>query len=73
MFLVAEEKDSRCSRFNPPLLFTSKGHGSKEHINQINNSDPGHTHLKQQFDKNLKITFASPPGKGDEKEKEKKN
>ena len=24
--LVAEEEDSKCSRFNPPLLFISKGH-----------------------------------------------
>ena len=32
MFLVAEEKDYRCSRFNPPLLFISKGHGLKVHI-----------------------------------------
>ena len=28
MFLVAEEEDSRCSCFNPPLLI-SKGHGLK--------------------------------------------
>ena len=25
-FSVAEEEDSRCCRFNPPLLFISKGH-----------------------------------------------
>ena len=31
MFLVAEEEDSRCSRFNAPLLFTSKGHGLGAH------------------------------------------
>ena len=29
MFLVAEEEDSRCSRFNSPLLFISKRHGFK--------------------------------------------
>ena len=29
MFLVAEEEDSRCSRFSPPLPFTSKEHGLK--------------------------------------------
>ena len=29
MFLVAEEENSRCSRFNPPLLFISEGHGWK--------------------------------------------
>ena len=27
MFLVTEEEDPRCSRFNSPLLFTSKGQG----------------------------------------------
>ena len=37
MFLVAEEENSRCSRFNPPLLFNapllfiSKEHGLKAH------------------------------------------
>ena len=37
MFLVAEEENSRCSRFNPPLLFNlpllfiSKGQGLKAH------------------------------------------
>ena len=37
MFLVAEEENSRRSRFNPPLLFNSpllfisKGHGLKAH------------------------------------------
>ena len=37
MFLVAEEENSRCSRFsrpllfNPPLLFISKGYGLKTH------------------------------------------
>ena len=37
MFLVTEEENSRCSRFNPPLLFNpsllfiSKGHGLKAH------------------------------------------
>ena len=29
MFLIAEEQNSRCSHFNPPLLFISKGHGLK--------------------------------------------
>ena len=27
MFLVVEEEDFRCSHFNPPLLYISKGHG----------------------------------------------
>ena len=31
MFSVAEEKHPRCSRFNPPLLFISKGHDFKTH------------------------------------------
>ena len=37
IFLVAEEKNSECYRFNPPLLlnplllFISKGHESKAH------------------------------------------
>ena len=31
MLLVAEEENSRCSCFNPPLLFISKGHGLKAH------------------------------------------
>ena len=37
IFLVAEEKNSRCSHFNlpflfnPSLLFISKGHGLKAH------------------------------------------
>ena len=29
-FLVAEEDNSRCRRFNRPLLRISKGHGLKE-------------------------------------------
>ena len=35
-------------------------------------SDPGHTHSKQQFNKYLKITFASPSKSIDEKKKERK-
>ena len=31
MFLVSEEENSRCSRFNQPLVFISKGHGLKVH------------------------------------------
>ena len=31
MFLVAEEENCRCSRFNPSLLFISKGRGLKAH------------------------------------------
>ena len=39
-----------------------------EHTAYINNSHPGHTRLKQQLEKNLKITFASPSKKGNKKE-----
>ena len=31
LFLVAEEEDSRCSRFSPPSLFISKEYGLKAH------------------------------------------
>ena len=31
MFLVAKEENSSWSRFNPPSLFVSKGHGLKAH------------------------------------------
>ena len=31
MFLLDEEENSRCSHFNPPLLFISIGHGLKVH------------------------------------------
>ena len=31
MFLVVEGKDYICPRFDPPLLFMSKEHGSKAH------------------------------------------
>ena len=35
----------------------------------INNSDPGHKHLKQQLEKNLKISVANPSKNDNEKEK----
>ena len=38
MFIFAEEEDARCPRFNPPLLFVSKGHGFKAH-----STDPRYT------------------------------
>ena len=37
----------------------------------INNSDPDHTHLKQQYQKNMKITSACPSKNNNEKEKDK--
>ena len=43
----------------------SKGHVLKAYC--TSNSDPGHTHLKQQHEKNSKINFASPSEKDDEK------
>ena len=66
--LVAEEENSRCSRFSQPLLFTD----IVESTRHIINSDPGYTCSKQQLDKNWKITFASPSKSTDEIEKEKK-
>ena len=36
--------------------------------NHINSTDPGHRRLKQQFEKNLKINFASASKNGDEKD-----
>ena len=68
MSLVAE-KEYSC--FNPPLLFISKDTVWKHTPYHINDSDPGHTRLKQQLKKNLKITFASPPKNAAEKKKEK--
>ena len=73
MFSVAEEKDSRYSRFNPPLLFILKEKPLKYTTYHINNSGPCCTCLKQQLEENLKVTSASPFRKSDEKEKEKKN
>ena len=49
MFLVAKEENSKCSRFNPPLLFNLQG------ISYY----PGHTRSKEQSDKYWKITFLS--------------
>ena len=46
----------------------SKGHELKAH--DIINSDPGHTRSRQQLDKYLKITFASPSKSTDERERE---
>ena len=38
----------------------------------INNSNPDHTHLKQQLEKNLEITFATPSENHVEKGKKQK-
>ena len=38
----------------------------------IGNSDPGHMYLKQQLEKNMKITFTSPSKNSAEKEEKKK-
>ena len=55
MFLVIKDEDSRCSCFNLPLLFISERHGLKAQVKSYNNSNPGHTSLKQKSEKNLKI------------------
>ena len=44
--------------------------GWKHLADHIINSDPGHTFSMQQFDKNVKLTFASPSKSTDEKKKE---
>ena len=50
MLLVAEAENSRCSRFNPSLLFISKGHGLFHTEYHSINSDPGHMCSKQQLE-----------------------
>ena len=47
-----------------------KDMGWKHMADHIINSDPGHTFSMQQFDKNLKLTFASPSKNTEEKKKE---
>ena len=54
------------------MFLMVEGQDWKHAAYHINNSDPGHVRLKYQLEKNLKINFASPPKKGDDKEKEKK-
>ena len=46
--------------------------GGKHTAYHIINSDPGHTRLKQQLDKILRMTFTNLSRKSDEKEKKKK-
>ena len=60
IFPVAEE-DFKRSCFNLPLLLSIKDIAWKHTKYHIDNSDPGHRHLKQQLKKNLKTTFASSP------------
>ena len=70
MSLVAEEEGSKCSWFSLSLLFIFKGHRLEAH--HINNSVPGHTRLKKQLGKSLKMTFPSPFKNYVEKKKESK-
>ena len=51
-------------------VFFLKDMGRKHTAYHINNSDTDHTLWKQQLDKNLKITFASPSKDVVEKKKE---
>ena len=71
MFSVAEEEDSRCSNFNCQYCLSLKDMTWKHTARNINNCDPGHKHLKQQLEKNLKITLVSPSKKAVEKNEEK--
>ena len=56
--------------YDPPLLLILKDMDWKHTAYHINYSDPGHNCSKQQLDKNLKITFASPSKNVAEKKKE---
>ena len=69
MLLAVEKEDSRRSRFNPPLLFSTEDMTWKHTAYHINNFDPGHTSSKQQSEENKKITSACPSITTDEAEK----
>ena len=49
MLLVAKQKESRCSHY----CFSRKNMDWRHTAYYINNSNPGHTRLKQQLNKNL--------------------
>ena len=55
IFLVVEWQNSTYPHFHPQLLHSLKDMFWKHTAYYINNSDSGHTRLKQQFKKNLKI------------------
>ena len=69
MFLVKKEEE--CSYFSLSLLLSLKYMAWKHITYLIINSDPGHTCLKQQSEKSMKITSISPPINTNAKEKEK--
>ena len=50
MFLVTEKEDSRCSGFNPPLLFIYIKDMARKHTKYVNNFDTSHTHLTHQLE-----------------------
>ena len=57
MFLVAEEENSRCSHFNLPLLFISKGHGLKAYsISYYSLQSWSHT-IKAAIEQNFENNF----------------
>ena len=69
MSLVVKEQDSTSLSSIRHYCLSLKDMAWKHLVNHINNSDPGHTLLKQQLEKNLNKTFVSLSKKGNEKEK----
>ena len=69
IILVVEEEHSRWSCFNHNYCLSLKDMTWKHTAYYINSSNLDHTCLKQQLERSLKITFASPSRKGDEKKK----
>ena len=61
MFLVVEWQDSTCPASIHHYCLSLKDMTWKHTACHNNNSDPGHTQLKQQLEKNLKITFTVRP------------
>ena len=69
IILVVEEEHSGWSCFNHNYCLSLKDMTWKHTAYYINSSNLDHTCLKQQLERSLKMTFASPSRKGDEKKK----
>ena len=72
IILVVEEEHSRWSCFNHNYCLSLKDMTWKHTAYYINSSNLDHTCLKQQLERSLKMTFASPSRKGDEKKKKRR-
>ena len=59
MYLVADEENSRFSHFKHRYCLSLKDMAWNHTARHINNSDPGHTRLEQQLEKNLKMNLSS--------------